>query len=75
MPCILVFTSGPQDWQALLADPEKHWKSGYSARTLAHSWEAAEGFPSEVSLPFSQSNAVLTHDIKDRDATRVAMMP
>jgi hypothetical protein len=59
MPRILVFTAGPQDWQALLADPEKHWKSGYSARTLAHSWEAAEGFLSEVSLPFTQSNEPL----------------
>jgi len=55
MPRILAFTSGPQDWQALLADPVKHWKSGYSARTLAHSWEAADGFPSEVSLPFTRS--------------------
>ena len=54
MPRILAFTSGPQDWQALLADPEKHWKSGYSARTLAHCWEAADGFPSEVGLPFTQ---------------------
>lgn len=59
MPCILAFTSGPQDWQALLADPVKHWKSAYSARTLAHSWEAADGFPSEVNLPFSQSTEPL----------------
>ena len=59
MPRILAFTLGPQDWQALLADPVKHWKSGYSARTLAHSWEAADGFPSEVSLPFSQSTEPL----------------
>jgi hypothetical protein len=59
MPRILAFTSGPQDWQALLADPVKHWKSGYSARTLAHSWEATDGFPSEVNLPFSQSTEPL----------------
>lgn len=55
MPRILAFTSGPQDWQALLADPVKHWKTGFSARTLAYSWEATDGFPSEVSLPFTQS--------------------
>jgi hypothetical protein len=55
MPRILAFTSRPQDWQALLADPIKHWRSGYSARTLAHSWEASEGFPPEVALPFTQS--------------------
>lgn len=59
MPRILAFTSGPQDWQALLADPVKHWKSSYSARTLAHSWEAADGFPSEVGLSFSQSTEPL----------------
>jgi hypothetical protein len=59
MPRILAFTSGPQDWQALLADPVKHWKSGYSARTLAYSWEAADGFPSEVALPFTQTTEPL----------------
>jgi len=59
MPRILAFTSGPQDWQALLADPVKHWKPGYSAYTLAHSWEAADGFPPEVGLPFSQSSEPL----------------
>jgi hypothetical protein len=53
MPRILSFTSGPQDWQALLADPVKHWKTGFSARTLAHSWEAADGFPSEVAEAFA----------------------
>lgn len=41
-------TRGPEDWQQLLAEPEKHWKTGYSARALAHCWEAARGFPPEV---------------------------
>src|ERR1700694_659831 len=45
---ILTFTTGPTDWQALLADPEKQWRTGYSAKTLAYCWEAAEGFPPEV---------------------------
>jgi hypothetical protein len=53
MSRILSFTSGPQDWQKLLADKKKHWKEGYSARTLAHCWEAADGFPPEISLPFA----------------------
>ena len=43
MSKILAFTSGPDDWQALLADPVKHWRPGYSARTLAYCWEAAGG--------------------------------
>lgn len=49
MPRIFL-TSGPDDWQELLADPRKHWRSGYSARTLAHCWEAEpDRFPPEVS--------------------------
>lgn len=63
MPRILAFTSGPEDWQALLADPVKHWKPGYSARTLAHSWEAADGFPPEVATPFTQSTEPLLESI------------
>ena len=63
MPRIFAFTSGPQDWQVLLADPVKHWRSGYSARTLAHSWEAADGFPSEVGLAFNQSTEPLLADL------------
>ena len=63
MSRILTFTSGPQDWQALLADPQKHWKTGYSARTLAYSWEAADGFPAEVGLPFTQCTEPLLANI------------
>lgn len=63
MPRILAFTSGPEDWQALLADPIKHWKSGYSARTLAHSWESADGFPAEVAAPFAHSTEPLLENI------------
>lgn len=45
---ILAFTKEPNDWKSLLARPEKQWRIGYSARTLAHCWEAAAGFPPEV---------------------------
>ena len=47
-PRILVPSKGPDDWKALLADPEKHWVRGRSARTLAHCWEASKGFPPEI---------------------------
>ena len=30
------------------AEPDKHWKTGYSARALAHSWEADDRLPREV---------------------------
>lgn len=59
MPRILSFTSGPEDWKALLADPEKHWKVGYSARTLAHCWESCEGFPAEVQAALAAADEPL----------------
>ncbi len=55
MPRILAFTSGPDDWKALLAS-EKHWRSGYSARTLAHCWEASDGFPAEIAEGIQANN-------------------
>jgi hypothetical protein len=45
---ILTLTTGPEDWRALLADPAKHWRTGYSAKTLAYCWESSEGFPPEI---------------------------
>ena len=54
MSTILVSSTGAAAWQQLLADPEKHWATGYSARTLAHYWEDADGFPSEVSRVLAQ---------------------
>lgn len=52
MPRILHFTHSPDDWKALLADSEKHWQTGFSAKTLANAWEAADGFPPEVAAVF-----------------------
>ena len=45
---ILIPASNPEDWKKFLADPEKQWKKGYSARTLAYCWHAANGIPAEV---------------------------
>jgi len=59
VPRILHLTAGPHDWQALLADPQKHWRTGFSARTLAHCWEAAQGLPPEVQAVFASSSEPL----------------
>ncbi len=32
----------------MLAEPDKHWRKGYSAWAAAHSWERAEGLPRSV---------------------------
>jgi hypothetical protein len=45
---LYVPTSSPTDWQALLVEPEKQWKPGWSAYELAVAWEAANGFPGSV---------------------------
>ncbi len=50
MAQILVPTESPEDWKKLLAQPDLHWKAGFSAMTLARAWESAKknGFPPEV---------------------------
>jgi hypothetical protein len=47
---IFVPTRSADDWKHLLAQPDLHWKPGYSAMTLARAWEhaATSGFPSEI---------------------------
>lgn len=63
MPRILSFTKGPDDWKALLADPEKQWKTGFSARALAHCWESCEGFPPEVDGALAASGEPLLQSL------------
>lgn len=52
---ILVPTQSAQDWKRLLADPEKHWKPGYSAMLTAQAWENADGLPNEIMAAFNAS--------------------
>ncbi len=48
MSRIYIPTSSAEQWAQFLAEPVKHWRQGYSARTLAYSWQEARGFPTEV---------------------------
>jgi hypothetical protein len=59
MGAIFPFHSRPADWQALLANPAMQWRTGFSARTLAHCWAAADGFPPEVASALSAASAPL----------------
>ena len=52
---VLIPATCAEDWRHLLADPEKHWKQGYSARTIAHCWQEADGFPRKVKSVLSKS--------------------
>lgn len=55
MKRILVPTTGPADWQRLLAEPDRQWRDGYSAKELAKRWEKAGGIPAEIAELFSGS--------------------
>lgn len=52
---IFLPSNGAEDWRVLLADPDKHWRAGYSARSAAERWEAANGLPDEVRAVFDQA--------------------
>ena len=63
MKRILIPATSAADWQRQLAEPEKHWKSGYSAKALAHCWQSADDFPASVrvvldSSPFPRFHAL-----------------
>ncbi|MDD5509221.1 MAG: hypothetical protein PHI12_00160 [Dehalococcoidales bacterium] len=64
MSKIFISAKCPEDWNRLLAEPEKHWRRGYSARTLAYCWQEADGFPSSVKNTFKDSGIELFHDVK-----------
>ncbi len=48
-------TRSPDEWRKILAEPEKQWKTGCSARSLAYAWEEAKGFPAAVKAVLNQS--------------------
>lgn len=64
VPDILIPTQTPDDWRRLLAEPEKHWRTGRSAKALACCWQSAGGFPPEVLAAFNNSPWRLLHDIE-----------
>ena len=56
-------TKKPEDWISLLAD-EKHWRPGYSAMALAHSWQGEKGFPARVKDVFQNSGETLFKNLE-----------
>jgi len=55
MSQILIPTESAEDWKRLLAEPEKQWKKGFSARALAYCWQEADGLPNSIQQVFSAS--------------------
>jgi len=61
---IFVPTNKPEDWRLLLAEPRKHWRTGFSAKALACSWEEANGFPESVKKVFVNSGIALFKNVE-----------
>jgi len=55
MANIYIPCTDPEKWRDFLAAPEKHWRTAYSAKTLAYSWSEANGFPVEVDVVLRSS--------------------
>jgi hypothetical protein len=55
MKRILIPAHSAEQWKSFLAEPDKQWRRGYSARTLAHCWHDAPGFPEEVKRVLHQA--------------------
>jgi hypothetical protein len=61
---IYIPATKPEDWKRLLADPEKQWKTGYSAKAIAYAWQEADGFPAEIQKVFNQSDYPVFQNIE-----------
>lgn len=48
MSNVYVPATEPEAWKSLLAEPDKQWREGYSAKKLACCWQRADGFPKTV---------------------------
>ena len=50
----MLTSSSPEGWKRFLAEPDKHWKTGYSARSLAYCWQEAGEIPPDIISVLSQ---------------------
>jgi len=65
MSVFFVPTLSAEDWKPLLAKPDKHWRTGYSAKSLAYCWHSAGGrFPNSVQKVFKSSGNNIFQNIK-----------
>lgn len=55
MSRVYIPATSAEQWSQFLAEPVKHWRQGYSARTLAYSWQEAADFPAEVGAVLSST--------------------
>ncbi len=51
---ILTPTEGAEDWRRLLAKPDRQWREGFSAKSVAERWEKVGALPPEIAGQFRQ---------------------
>ena len=56
MSRVLIPASSAEEWKRFLAEPDKHWRRGYSARALAYCWQQADGIPPDVISVLSKAD-------------------
>jgi len=61
---IFIPANKPDDWKLLLAESDKQWKTGYSAKALAYCWQEANDFPECVRNVFKNSGIELFQNIE-----------
>ena len=64
MSTIYIPANGPTDWRQFLAEPDRQWKDGYSARELTTCWQNTDGFPLNIKKIFNQSDIALFNNIE-----------
>ena len=61
---IYIPSKSEQDWKHLLAQPNKQWKPGYSAKSLATCWQGANGIPEKVKQVFAITDCIELKDVE-----------
>jgi hypothetical protein len=64
MSRFFVPADSPEDWKHLLAEPNRHWRTGYSAKSLAYCWQQANDFPRSVKEVFRKSEIPCFHNVR-----------
>jgi len=64
MSRIYVPTQDAEDWRQFLAGPDRQWRTGCSAKTLAYCWQEADDFPACVRKAFRNSSSAAFQNIE-----------
>lgn len=61
---IYIPSKSEEDWKQFLAQPDKQWKNGYSAKCLATCWQNANGIPEKVKQVFENTHCIELENVE-----------